>query len=243
MAEKNVVVKTDENITTETYTVKKDFWSAYSKPIIYAGSAIIIILGAWFGYQKFVKEPKEEKAMIAIYPAESLFDKMAQSGFNKDSVNVVLNGGVDNGTKVTGLLKIAKDYSGTKTGNRANYLIGASYLQTGDFTNAVKFLKDFDANGATQIETEAYLMLGHAYAEQKKVDEALSYYKKAAAVNTKDDALTAAALITAASYAEENNKTQDAIELYTNARDNYAGAQAVASGDVEKHLAKLGVLK
>lgn len=243
MAEKNVIVKTDENITTETYTVKKDFWATYSKPIIYAGSAIIIIIGAWFAYQKFVKEPKEEKAMIAIYPAESLFDKMSQSGFNKDSVNVVLNGGVDNGTKVTGLIKISKDYSGTETGNRANYLIGAAYLQTGDFANAIKYLKDFNANGATQIETEAYMMLGHAYAEQKKVDDALSYYKKAAAVNTKDDALTAAALITAASYAEENNKTQDAIDLYINARDNYAGAQAVASGDVEKHLAKLGVLK
>jgi TolA-binding protein len=243
MAEKNVVVTTDENITTETYTVKKDFWSSYSRPIIYAGSAIILILGAWFGYQKLVKEPKEEKAMIAIYPAESLFDKMSATGFNKDSVNVVLNGGVDNGTKVTGLIKISKDYSGTATGNRANYLIGAAYLQTGDYTNAIKYLKDFDANGATQIETQAYLMLGHAYAEQKKVDDALSYYKKAAAVNEKDDALTAAALITAASYAEENGKTQDAIELYTKARDNYAGAQAVASGDVEKHLAKLGVVK
>lgn len=243
MAEKNVVVTTDENITTETYTVKKDFWATYSKPIIYAGSAIILILGAWFGYQKLVKEPKEEKALTAIFPAESLFDKMTQSGFNKDSVNIVLNGGVTDQTKVTGLLRIVKDYSGTASANRANYMIGATYLQTGDFANAVKYLKDFNANGATQVETQAYIMLGHAYAEQKKVDDALSYYKKAAAVNEKDDALTASSLVLAAGYAEENGKTKDAIELYTKARDNYAGAQAVSSGDVEKHLAKLGVLK
>ena len=59
MAEnKTAVVTTEDNITTETNTVKKNFLDAYSKPIIYAGSALIILLGAYFGYQKLVKEPK-----------------------------------------------------------------------------------------------------------------------------------------------------------------------------------------
>ena len=107
MADNTPIVTTEDNITTETYTVKRNFWETYSKPIIYVGGALIIILGAYFGYQKLVKEPKEMDAAALIFPAESLFDKMAQTGFNKDSVNIVLNGGADNGVNVTGLLKVA----------------------------------------------------------------------------------------------------------------------------------------
>lgn len=243
MAEKNVVITTDDNITTETYTVKKDFWSTYSKPIIYAGSAIILIIGAWFGYQKLVKEPKEQNAAEAIFPAESLFDKMASTGFSKDSVNIVLNGGNAGGTNITGLLKVMNTYGGTDAANRASYMTGAAYLQIGEFEKAIKYLKEFKSNGAAQVEIKTDILLGHAYAEQKKVEDAFSYYKKAAEVNTKDEAFTADALVIAASYAEENGKTKEAIELYEKARDNYASFPSVQNGDVEKHLAKLGVVK
>ena len=40
---------------------------------------------------------------------------------------MVLNG--DKASGVTGLLKIASSYGGTKAGNRAEYMIGACYLQ------------------------------------------------------------------------------------------------------------------
>ncbi len=243
MAEKKVAITTEDNIVTETYTVKKDFWSTYSKPIIYLGSAIILGIGAWFGYQKLVKEPKNLAAAEAVFPAESLFDKMAATGFNKDSVNIVLNGGTNAGTKVTGLLAVIKKYEGTPAGNRAAYMTGASYLQIGEFEKAIKYLKDFDANGASQVAIKANILIGHAYAEQKKVDDAFSYYKKAAAVNEKDDVFTADALMLAAGYAEANGKTKDAVELYEKLRDNYAANPSVSNGDVEKRLAKLGVLK
>ena len=81
MAEKTTaVVTTEDNITTETYTVKKNFWDTYSKPIIYVGSALILLLGAYFGYQKLVKEPNEQDAAALIFPAESLpFDLLRLS--------------------------------------------------------------------------------------------------------------------------------------------------------------------
>ena len=244
MAEnKKAVVITEDNITTETYTVKKNFWDTYSKPIIYAGSALIILLGAYFGYQKLVKEPKEMDAAAIIFPAESLFDKMAQTGFNKDSVNIVLNGGVDNGVNVTGLLKVASKYSGTLNGNRAEYMIGACYLHIKEFDKAIKHLNEYNSNGASQVEIKKYILLGNAYAEQKKTEDALSAYKKAATVNEKDEAFTADALITAAAYADYIGKPKEAIELYQKAQDNFPNFPTVQSGEVEKHLAKLGVTK
>ena len=86
----------------------KGIWSNYSKMITYTGAAIIILASGWIGYQKLIKEPKELKAAERIFLAEDLFDKMATTGFNKDSVNIVLNGGNFNGSNVTGLLKIIK---------------------------------------------------------------------------------------------------------------------------------------
>ena len=74
---------------------------------------------------------------------------------------------------------------GTAAGNRANYMVGASYLHIGEFAKAIQYLEDFDGNGASQVQSKAYLLMGHAYAEQKKTSEALSNYKKAASVAIK----------------------------------------------------------
>ena len=243
MAEK-VIATTEDNIITETAPVRKDFWSTYSKPIIYAGSALILLAGAYFGYQKLVKEPKEIKAAEAIFTAESLFDKMAQTGFNKDSVNLVLNGGATtDGTQITGLLKVISNYSGTLNANRAEYMTGACYLHIKEFDKAVKHLNEFEANGADQIEIKKYMMLGNAYAEQKKTDDAMGAFKKAASVNEKDEAFTAEALVTAAAYADATGKQKDAIDLYLKAKDKYPNYPSVQNGDVDKYLAKLGVTK
>jgi tetratricopeptide (TPR) repeat protein len=244
MALKNTTVDTETAaIVTETETVKQDFLTQYSKPLIYGISALVLIFAAWYGYKKLISEPKESKATEAIFPAESLFGKMATSGFAKDSVTILLNGGVLDGAKVTGLLNVIKDFGGTASGNRACYLVGATYLQTKEFDKAIKYLNDFSANGAYQTDIKKYIMLGHANAELKKTDEAFSAYKKAAAVNTKDEALTADALSIAASYASSLGKSTDAIELYQNLKDNYPNFQAVTSGEVDKNLAKLGVTK
>jgi tetratricopeptide (TPR) repeat protein len=244
MALKNTTVdKENEAIVTETETVKKDFLTQYSKPIIYGVSALVLLIGGWYGYKKLVSEPKELKAAETIFAAENLTDKMITGSFSKDSLNTALNGGTLDGTNITGLLKVIKDYSGTLNANRASYLVGAAYLQNKDFEKAIKYLNDFDSHGAYQTEIKKYIMLGHANSELKKTDEAFSAYKKAATINTKDEALTADALGIAASYAATLGKTKDAIELYQNLKDNYPNFQAVVSGEVDKNLAKLGVTK
>ncbi|CAN5869906.1 hypothetical protein BH11BAC4_BH11BAC4_26040 [soil metagenome] len=240
----------DKNTTTTTTTEQPDvvirargFWDKYSKPIIYIGSAIILAIGGWYAYQNFYVAPKEKKASELIFPAENLFDKMGNTGFNKDSVNTVLNGGSLEGAKVTGILSIINNYGGTETGNRAKYIAGASYFHIGEFDKAIKFMKDFDANGAAQVQSKAYIILGHAYAEKNNVDEALSYYKKAATVNTKDESSTSYALLMAASYAAEKQKKKEAIDLFTELKNKFPTSSAVSSGDVEKQLAALGEFK
>ena len=192
MAEKNVTTPAAQ--PADVVTRAKGFWDKFSKPIIYAGSAIILLIGGWYAYKNLIVLPKEKKASEMLFPAETLFDKMSSTNFNKDSVNLVLNGGNNNGTNITGILKVISQYGGTPAGNRAKYIAGASYLQIKEFDKAIKYLKEFEGGGADQIQSKAYIMLGHAYAEKKNIDEALSYYKKAATVNSKDASITPAAL-------------------------------------------------
>jgi tetratricopeptide (TPR) repeat protein len=235
MSEKQVTVEAVE--TNEVVEKAKDFWTRFSKPIIYVGSAIILLVGGWYGYNKFVKLPNETKAADMLFSAEQLFDKMAQQGsFNKDSVGRVLNGG--NGV-TTGVLKVISSYGSTDAGNRARFIAGACYLHSGDYNNAIKQLKDF-STAATQVQAAAYSLIGDANAELKKNDEAFDYYKKAAAVNTKDEFMTPEALYKAALFAENINKSSEAIDLLKKIKDEYP--KSSRAGDVDKYLARLGVL-
>lgn len=237
--------KVTETVVVDTPVAETrpgNFWEQYSRPIIYVGSAIILLIAAWYAYQNFVVAPKEKEASELVFTAENLFDKMAVTGFNKDSVNLVINGGSVEGAKVTGLLKVVSNYGGTAAGNRAKYMVGASYLHIKEFDKAIKYLKDFDANGASQVQSKAYVMLGHAYAEQKKTSDALDYYKKAATVNEKDEFFAADALMIAAKYSDATGNSKEAVSLFQKLKERYPTNAAVQSGEIDKYLAKHGIL-
>ena len=235
MAEKQPIVETVE--VNEAVEKAKDFWSKFSKPIIYVGSALILLIGGWFAYLNFVKAPNNEKAAELIFPAEQLFDKMTQGGFNKDSIKLVLNGG---GPVTTGVLKLINNYGGTAAGNRAHFIAGACYLYSGDFNNAVKHLKDFSTN-ATQVQTSAYLLLADAYSELKKNDDALDYYKKAVAVNSKDEFMTPEALFKAGLFADATGKSKEAIEFFKRIKEDFP--KSGHANEVDKYLARLGTIE
>jgi len=240
MADKQV--KAEQAVAVDVVERAKGFWVANSKIIIIVGSAVILILGGYLGYKYLVQIPNEKKANDLIFPAEKLFGLMAgSSSFNKDTVNMVLNG--DKAKGVTGLLKIASSYGGTKSGNRAEYMIGATYLQLKQFDKAITHLKEFDGNGADQVQSKAYMLLGHAYAEQKKTDEALDNYKKAGNISGLDEGMASEALFIAGRYAEAMGKEKEAIVIFQNLKDKYPASQKVSSGEVDKYLASLGVVK
>lgn len=235
MAANQTLAETVE--VNEAVEKAKDFWAKFSKPIIYVGSALILLIGGWYAYLNFVKAPNNEKAAELIFPAEQVFDKMTQGGFNKDSINLVLNGG---GPVTTGVLKLIKNYGGTASGNRAHFIAGACYLYSGDFNNAVKHLKDFSTN-ATQVQTSAYLLLADAYSELKKNDDALDYYKKAVAVNSKDEFMTPEALFKAGLFADATGKSKEAIDFFKRIKEEFP--KNGHANEVDKYLARLGVIE
>jgi len=233
------------NLTeTDGLAAAKGFWDKYSKTIIYVGGAIIVLLIGFLSYKEFIVAPNEAKASEQLFAAENIFDKMATSGFNKDSVNLVINGGELDGKKIVGVLKTINQFGGTKAGNRAQYIAGASYLHIGEFDKAIKYLSKFDGKGATQVQCMAYTMMGHAYAEQKKTADALNFYKKAAkALDPKDATFGSEALLLAANYADAIGNSKEALDLFKELQTKFPTSPAVTNGDVDKYLAKYGVIE
>jgi len=224
MAEKKQVSDAEHN--EAVIARAKDFWSKYQKPVMIICAAIILLGGGYYGYKKFVKEPKEEKAQDALFKAEEYF--------RMDSMQKALNGDGLN----PGFLKVIDRYGGTDAGNLAHFYAGACFLQLGDYANAVKHLKDFSTD-AKQIQARAYKLLGDAYSELGKNDDAVSNYKKAAAHFPEDQANSAEALFFAAALSEKAGKTNDAIALYKELKEKFPQTQQGFEAD--KYLAKMGV--
>ena len=239
MAEQQEIESTIE--TNDIVEKAKGFWAKFSKSIIYVGGAIILFGGGWLAYKNLVK-PNETKSAEQIFPAEQLFDKMTQAGFNKDSIGLVLNG--NNG--IVGVLKVATNFAGTAAGNRAEFIAGACYLHDKDFKNAVKHLKEFSTN-SKQPQSSADRMLGDAYAELKQNDDALSYYQKAIDVaDKKDESTRFLSLSRAALFCDVIGKTKEAIDYYQQIKDEISPTffrDNRIDFQVDKYLAKLGVTK
>lgn len=221
------VKKNVKDMDTEEVLIEKakDFWGKYQKPVMIICAVIILGGGGWLGYKKFVKEPNEKKAIDAIFKAEEYY--------RMDSLQKALNGDGLN----FGFIKIIDKYSGTKAGNLARFYAGDCFLRTGDYAKAVKHLKEFSTD-AKQVQARAYKLLGDAYAEQGKNDEAISSYKKAAAHFTDDEGNAAEYLFFAAALSEKSGKTNEAKTLYRELKEKYPNTPQGFEAD--KFLARLG---
>ncbi len=234
-----MVAKKNKEHDVEVDVIQKarGFWANYNKSVMYIGSAVIIILAGWFVYKYMFKVPKEQQANDAVFVTQKYFSDFSNAP--ADSLKINLAAKCLNGDGVNpGALKIINKFSGTAAANLCEYYAGACYLHLQQFDKAIKFLKEFDADGATQIKSRAYGMIGDASAELNKNDQALDYYKKAANVNDKDEFTSSEFLFRAALFAQVTGKTKDAIDLFKKIKEEYPLSEKAA--DVDRYLAKLG---
>jgi tetratricopeptide (TPR) repeat protein len=221
--------KHHEPVEVDVLERAKGFWEKYSKTVLLASSAVILLAGGYLAYKYLYQLPNEEKAQEEIFRAEAYF--------RKDSFNLALNG--DAGA--SGFLKVIKKYSGTRTADLASLYAGECYLQTGDYTNAVKYLGSANAHGSKQVEAKIEGLLGDATAELKKNEEAIGHYKKAGTLFEQDQALSSEYLFRAGLLLEMTGKTKEAIEMYQTVKDKYPRTEKGFL--VEKYLARLGSTK
>lgn len=219
-------VKQQEVEVNQALYRAKGFWEKNSKLITIVSAAVVLIVGGYLAYKYFYVQPREVKAVEAIAPA--------QRNFSKDSLRLALNGDGRN----AGFLKVIKNYGGTKSGNLAHLYAGICYLHMSDFNNAVRHLKDFDPNGSKPTEALVHGLLGDAYSELKKNNEAVEQYRKAGSTFEADANMSAEYLFRAAQLYEIMGKPKEAIEVLRKIKDRYPRSNKASL--VEKYLGKLG---
>ncbi len=223
-------IKNREHLENEVSPVDKwkHFQDNYGrKSAIGLASVLILILG-YFGYKQYILEPKEKQASEAMFRAEEYF--------RADSIRLALNGDAVN----AGFVKIVSRYSGTKAADLASFYAGSCYLKLGDFNNAVKYLKDFKTS-AVQVQAKAYGLLGDAYSELNKKDEAAEQYKKAGTYFEEDQVISPEYLFRAGYLYESMGRSQDAIAMYEMIKTKYPGSPR--GFDIDRYLARLGIVK
>jgi TolA-binding protein len=227
MAEKTPMQAVDHN---EAVIAKaKDFWTKYNKPLMIGSVAIILLAGGYLGYKYMFKEPEEVKATEYMYKAEEYY--------RLDSARLALNGDGLN----PGFLKVISRYGGTEKGELARFYAGDCYLKLGDNANAVKYLKEFSTSSKL-VQARAYKLLGDAYADQAKNNDALDYYKKAASYFEEDNVNSPEYLFLAAYFADKVLKNSgEAISLFKKLKEKYPNTEKGFEAD--KYLAQLGVYK
>lgn len=223
MIETKNIISTGNRLADHRIT---GFWAENSKKILIGLGALAALIAAFIGYRYFVSEPNERKG------AEAMF--RAQEYFGQDSVRLALNGDNVN----PGFLKIISRYDGTKAANLAHFYAGSSYLKLGDYKNAVKHLEDFSTD-SKQVQARAVSLLGDAYSELGKKQEAAEQYRKAGNMFEKDDFNSPEYLFRAGFLYESMGKNEDAIEMYRIIKQKYSKSER--GFEIDKYLARLGV--
>jgi TolA-binding protein len=184
--------------------------------------ALVLVAGGFFGYNYYVGN-QDGQAQKEMFQAVRYFEA--------DSLNLALNGDGNN----LGFLAIVDDYGLTKAGNLANFYAGAVYMKQGKFPLAIVHLDDFKADDLL-VQARAYSLIGDAYMEQKKFEDAAKYYDRAASYKPNKE-FTPTYLMKAALAYEKLSNPEKAKAAYQTIIDTYWESSEVQNA--KKFKAKL----
>ncbi|XCI74847.1 MAG: tetratricopeptide repeat protein [Flavobacteriales bacterium] len=200
------------------------FIQRHAKKIGIILTVIVLMAGTYFAYLKMYLNPRQEQACKELFYAKQYFvqDDMKKALGDKDTKGGYL-----------GFTGIVKKYSSTKAANIARYYAGVCYYKLGDYKNTIEVWKKFSTNDEI-LSSMKYGMIGDAFAQLKKSNDALKYYLKAA--GQKDNTFTTPLYYyKAALLAFYMDKYHEAKKYFTTVREKYPNVSFAT--DVDKYLA------
>ena len=208
----------------ESYGKAEKFIEDNSKLVLGIVVGIAVIILAFLAFNNLYIPGQEKAAQEEMYAAEGYF--------KKDSFNLALNGDGNS----SGFLEIIDSYSGmTSAAKLANYYAGISYLNLGDFDNAVTYLENFDGDDQV-VSTMALGALGDAHSELGDMSSAIKYYKQAA--NNTDNEFTATTYWMRAGQAMElEGDNSGAKAAYETIKKEYPNS--IAGQNIDKYIARV----
>ncbi len=216
--------KKDDNLEVVEHALSstEHFIEHNQKSLTIVLVVIVVIVGIFLGYKRFIVSPKEKDAKNEIFAAEQYFEK--------DSFDLALNGDGNN----LGFLDIINQYKITKPGKLARYYAGISYLKLGKYQQAIEQLKKFKLKDKL-VNPMAQGAIGDAYAELGDEQEAIDYYLKAARENVNSFS-TPIFLMKAAELMEASKDYRGAVDLYREIQTEYP--ESNEGRKIEKYIAR-----
>ncbi|TAE18601.1 MAG: cytochrome C biosynthesis protein [Bacteroidetes bacterium] len=224
-------VKTNAELLNTTATTQKPFdtegfIARYRNLFLIIVGAIAAGVLLYFAYNYYANQ-QEQEAQKDLFPAVYFAEA--------DSMKLALKG-----TKnYRGLERIIKDYPNTKAGMQARFYAGVAYMKEGKFQKAIDELKQFNL-GDQLVQARAYSLVGDAYVELNKLEDAVSYYNKA--VNHQpNEFFTPAYMMKLGLVYELQKKSKDAIDIYNKVVLDYPTSNEATNA--KKYKARLEAMQ
>ena len=220
---KNEMKKEDqnlENVQAPLSTAGK--WiEANQNAIEWGVFAIVLVVFGWVLLNTYVIKPKHveasnENAKAVVYFQQGDFEK----ALNGDDAECI------------GFEATAEKYALFQEGKLAALYTGICYYKQGDYEQAAKFLKKFEADDAN-IAPATYQLLGDAYVQLEQYDKAVSAFESAA--KSGNEIIAPMSLKKAGIVYLEMDKKHAAKKAFEAIKNNYpASAEAQ---DIDKFIA------
>jgi tetratricopeptide (TPR) repeat protein len=225
MAKKNAP-QTDNLQELESALTKTErFIEENQKPITIAVAALIVVVIAFLGINRFYLQPRNDEAQTQMFMAENYFER--------DSFNLAINGDGN----YLGFLDIIDDYKMTKAANLSKYYTGISYLHLGQYEEAIDYLKGFKTKDLL-LGPIAEGAMGDAKLELGDSNEALKHYRKAYTMN-ENELTSPLYMLKAAKVLESLDNLEDALALYREIKAKYP--ETTEGQEADKYIARVEI--
>ena len=228
MSKKNNANKTEtgfENIE-EVLSASEHFIEKNQKKILISLLAIIIVVGGVIAYNYLYKQPRNDKALTALYKGERYFQQQ------EDSLAIF-----GNGNDYVGFEQIVKDFHGTKASDLAHAYAGISYGRLGNNEQALKHLNKF--KGGDILITPAVMgAVGDIYMNMGNTEKAISTFISAAK-KANDELLSPIFYQKAGTAYLTSNNYSKAIETFEMIKNKYLNTPQAQEADKYIEAAKL----
>lgn len=188
--------------SSEAYVIKN------KKTIMGVIIALVVIVGGWLLYNRFVSTPKELKASTMLAKGQEYF-AMRQ-------YDVALNG---DSLSYQGFVKIAAEQSGTDAGNLANAYAGICMAQLGKYEEAIPYLEQFSGDDV-MVAPAVKGALGNCYIHKGDLEKGASLLIEAAD-ESDSQSLSPIWLLQAGEVYEKLGKNSEALKVYRTIKDKY----------------------
>lgn len=220
MAKNNQQEAQQEQVAT-TVSGVEEFFKKNQKWMEWVLIALIVIILGILAYNRWVVAPAKAEAQGQLFHAEQQF--------RNGNFEAALNGDGNN----LGFTDIISNY-GKRAGKSVTLYAGLCNLHLGNYEEAISLLKKYSVKDKI-MQGRAYCGIGDAYANLKDYANALSWYRKAAALE--ENELTPGYLLKAALVCEETGDNAAALKLYKEIETKYP--QTMEGYDIQKYISRI----